>query len=255
MCLIFFSLNEHPDYKLIIAANRDEFYNRATAPAQFWRDHPDVLAGRDMEAGGTWLGITKTGRISMLTNYRDPSNINPQAPSRGKLVIDYLIEPVSAPEYLNAIAGQGNTYNGFNLLAGTPDEMYYYSNYGADVKKLDRGFYGLSNHLLDTPWPKVVNGKLRIKPLVYAPKIDTEKIFSVLYNDEIAEDALLPQTGLPVDRERALSSMFIKTPNYGSRCSTLVMIDNHNRVFFAERTYDLKSFQYTTRSYEFPIQK
>lgn len=255
MCLIFFSINEHPDYKLIIAANRDEFYERATAPAQFWTDHPQVLAGRDLEAGGTWLGITKTGKISMLTNYRDPSNINPKAPSRGKLVMDYLIGPLAPAQYLNNIAEQGSTYNGFNLLAGTPDEMYYYSNYGADVKKLDPGFYGLSNHLLDTPWPKVVNGKLRIKPLVYAQKIDKEKIFTEMYNDEIAADSSLPQTGLSVDRERALSSMFIKTPNYGSRCSTLLMVDNDNRVSFTERTYDLKSFHYTTQSYDFQIQK
>jgi len=255
MCLIFFSINEHPDYKLIIAANRDEFYERATAPAQFWTDHPQVLAGRDLEAGGTWLGITKTGKISMLTNYRDPSNINPKAPSRGKLVMDYLIEPVAPGQYLNNIAEKGNTYNGFNLLAGTPDEMYYYSNYGTDVKKLDSGFYGLSNHLLDTPWPKVVNVKLRIKPLVYAQKIDKEKIFTEMYNDEIAADSSLPQTGLSVDRERALSAMFIKTPNYGSRCSTLLMIDNDNRVSFTERTYDLTSFQYTTQSYNFQIQK
>src|SRR5690606_7569505 len=155
MCLIFFSLNQHPEYKLIIAANRDEFYSRRTAPAQFWQDHQDVLAGRDLEAMGTWLGITKQGKFSMLTNYRDLTNVNLNAPSRGKLVSDYLIEPVSASAYINKIAQHGALYNGFNLVVGSPDELYYYSNHAAGVNRLTEGFYGISNNLLDTPWPKV----------------------------------------------------------------------------------------------------
>lgn len=252
MCLIFFSLNQHPHYKLIVAGNRDEFYNRATAPAQFWRDHPKVLGGRDLEAMGTWLGMTRQGKIAMLTNYRDPRNINPHAPSRGKLVSDYLIDPISASDYVHDLSRQGKLFNGFNLLVGTVDELYYYSNYYDEgYKYLDSGFFGISNHLLDTPWPKVVVGKERMKPLFQQDIIDVERIFEVLYNDTVAADDVLPDTGLSLDRERALSAMFIKTPNYGSRCSTVILVDRDNHVQFAERTYNLESFQFTTQSYQF----
>ena len=136
MCLIFLSLNDHPTYKLIVAANRDEFYNRKTAAASYWQDHPTLLGGRDLEASGTWMGMTTSGKISMLTNYRDPQNINPTAPSRGKLVSDFLIEDISADEYLCRIEPQGKKYNGFNLINGTVDELCYYSNYTEGIQKI-----------------------------------------------------------------------------------------------------------------------
>lgn len=251
MCLIFFSIDQHPAYKFIVASNRDEFYDRKTAPAHFWEDHPQVLAGRDLEAMGTWMGVTKGGKISMLTNYRDPQHINPAAPSRGKLVSDYLINEVSAEAYIHHVAQNGEKYNGFNLFTGTADALYYYSNYGKGVEKLSPGFYGLSNHLLDTPWPKVKLGKEKIAPLLRQSTIDVEAVFQALYNTDLAEDALLPQTGLPLTRERALSSMFIKTDNYGSRCSTVVLIDRQDRMEFYERTYDLKTFRFNTLSHKF----
>lgn len=253
MCLIFFSLNQHPEYKLIIAANRDEFYSRRTAPAQFWQDHPDVLAGRDLEAMGTWLGITRQGKVSMLTNYRDLTNVNLNAPSRGKLVSDYLIEPVSASAYINKIAQQGALYNGFNLVVGSPDEFYYYSNHAEGVKRLTEGFYGISNNLLDTPWPKVTLGKQKIAAILQKQNIDPEEILSALNHDSVAQDAELPQTGLSLERERALSAMFIKTENYGSRCSTVILIDKQNNVEFTERTYDLNTTQPLTQSFRFTV--
>ena len=145
----------------------------------------------------------------------------------------------------------GKSYNGFNLITGTPDEMWYYSNYRAGIEKLDSGFYGISNHLLETPWPKVQRGKEKFKPILSQPTINPDHLFEALYDDQRAPDDKLPNTGLSLEREQALSSMFIKTENYGSRCSTVILIDRKNQVFFSERVYDLKTFQFTTQSYQF----
>lgn len=254
MCLIFISLHHHPNYKLIVAGNRDEFYNRKTEAANYWHDYPQILGGRDLEAGGTWLGVAKSGKISMLTNYRDPANINPAAPSRGQLVSDYLKTDVTPESYMNEIEKNGKAYNGFNLILGNPEELWYYSNYREGVTKLDPGFYGLSNHLLESPWPKVIRGKQKISPALSQSIVDPEHLFEILYDDLVADDDKLPNTGLPLERERALSSMFIKTPNYGSRCSTVVLVDRSDNVFFAERVYDLQSFEYKTSAFRFPIQ-
>ncbi|HOX83381.1 MAG TPA: NRDE family protein [Chryseolinea sp.] len=255
MCLIFLSLHHHPTYKLIVAANRDEFYNRKTAAADYWEDHPTLLGGRDLEASGTWMGMNTSGKISMLTNYRDPQNINPNAPSRGRLVSDFLIGDVSGEEYLKQISTHGKTYNGFNLINGTVDKLFYYSNYAEGIQQIKPGLHGLSNHLLDTNWPKVERGKEKLKPILTQSKINPEELFDFLHNDERAADNVLPQTGLSLERERALSSMFIKTDNYGSRCSTVILVDQSNRVQFIERVYNLETFEYTTHAFEFVIQK
>jgi len=252
MCLIFLSVNNHPDFKLIIAANRDEFYNRKTAPAEYWKDNPEILGGRDLEAGGTWLGVTKTGRISLITNYRDPKNINPKAPSRGQLVSDYLASRVSPELYLKNLEPKAKTYNGYNLLVGTPDEMWYHSNYGDGIKELKTGLYGLSNHLLETPWPKVETGKTRMKEIL-SRSFKSEDFFQMLFDDKVAADNLLPDTGVGLERERALSSMFIKSPGYGTRCSTVVLIDNNNHVSFTERVYDLQTFSFLENTFTFNI--
>ncbi len=253
MCLIFLSLNNHPTYKLIIAANRDEFYHRKTAAADFWADQPDVLGGRDLEANGTWMGMTRAGKVSLLTNYRDPKNINPAAPSRGRLVSDYLKSEVQADKYLKKIEGDGSQYNGFNLLAGTIDELWYFSNYAPGIVQLGPGLHGLSNHLLDTPWPKVLLGKKKIQTILQKPVIHSEMLFDFLYDDNRAPDDQLPDTGIGMERERTLSSMFIKSQNYGSRCSTVVLVDQQNNVQFVERVYDLTTFEFSTKTFEFRI--
>jgi uncharacterized protein with NRDE domain len=251
MCLIFISFQDHPTYKLIIAGNRDEFYARKTLPAQFWEDNPAILGGRDMEGGGTWMGISRSGRVSMVTNYRDLRNLKPSAPSRGHLVSDFLKNEIDPEDYLGQVLQRGQSYNGFNLFVGGGDDLWYYSNYGNSVQKIEKGFYGISNHLLETPWPKVTKGKQRIKSVLEQATIDPEQLFDVLYDDERAGDNLLPDTGLPLERERALSSMFIKTDGYGSRCSTVILIDHKNRVMFSERSYDTATFDYTTREYSY----
>lgn len=253
MCLIFISFHYHPRYKLIVAGNRDEFYARKTAAANYWKDYPQILGGRDLEAGGTWLGMSTSGKISMLTNYRDPKNINPAAPSRGQLVSDYLKSPITAEAYMQLIERDGKKYNGFNLIVGSAEEMFYYSNYRDGITKFQPGFYGISNHLLDTPWPKVLLGKERIAPALNYNDVDPEQLFEILYDDHVAPDDKLPDTGLPLERERALSSMFIKTSNYGSRCSTVVLVDKSNEVLFSERVYDLETFKYQTNTFKFTI--
>lgn len=253
MCLIFLSLNNHPTYKLILAGNRDEFYNRKTAPAQFWQDHPNVLGGRDLEAGGTWLGMSKLGKVAMVTNYRDPQHIAPNAPSRGRLVSNFLIESDSAESYLKNLSSDGKSYNGFNLILGDANELWYYSNYKNGIEKLSSGFYGLSNHLLETSWPKVLRGKEKIKPILAQTNIDPDELFEVLYDNHEASDDQLPDTGLSLERERALSSMFIKIAGYGSRCSTVILISHENEVVFSERNYDVTSFKHETKTFRFII--
>ncbi len=156
MCLIVFAWRQHPDFPLIVAANRDEFYERPTLAADFWADHPEVLGGRDLKEMGTWLGITRKGRFAALTNYRDPLHVRADAPSRGWLVRDFLTGERGAEDYLARLRDRGAAYNGFSLILGDAAGLYYYSNRGEEgPAALAPGVYGLSNHLLDTPWPKV----------------------------------------------------------------------------------------------------
>lgn len=253
MCLIFVAINQHPDYKLIVAGNRDEFYNRQTAAANWWEEDANIVGGRDLQAGGTWMGMTRTGKISMLTNYRDPYNINPVAPSRGHIVSDFLHKEATPEQYIHTIEQRAKEYNGFNLINGTVDELWYLSNYKDGVVRLENKLYGLSNHLLDSPWPKVERGKRKLTSILQQPTVTSEQLFEFLYDSEPAADNLLPDTGIGLERERSLSSMFIKTPNYGSRCSTTVLVDKRNHVVFSERVYNLTTFEFTTSTYEFDV--
>lgn len=253
MCLIFLSVQDHPQYNLIVAANRDEFYQRKTAPAEFWKDYPEILGGRDLEANGTWMAINKNGRIAMVTNYRDLKNIKPVAPSRGALVTDYLLEASSPDQYLEKVAEKGSAYNGFNLIVGSAEELWYNSNYREGIYKLSPGLHGLSNHLLDTPWPKVERGSKKMKTILENTNVSTDQLFEVLVDDVIAADDKLPDTGVGLERERMLSSMFIKSPGYGTRCSTVVLIDKNNSVQFSERVYNLQTFAHTQRDFHFVI--
>jgi uncharacterized protein with NRDE domain len=169
MCLILFAHGAGEDFPLVLAANRDEFYERPTAPAAFWTEAPHVLAGRDLQAGGSWLGVTRTGRWAALTNYRDPPTSRPGRPSRGMLVSDFLTGSATPEQYLAAVAADAERYDGFNLLVGDPSGVHYFGNRmadGGEPSRLEPGVYGLSNHLLDTPWPKVARGRTRLKALL-----------------------------------------------------------------------------------------
>lgn len=255
MCLIFISVQEHPQYKLVIAANRDEFYQRKTAPASYWHDHPEILGGRDLEAQGTWMAMNKNGRIAMVTNYRDIRNIKSVAPSRGALVTDYLLQSNAPEHYLRDVEEKGKAYNGFNLVVGSGEELWYHSNYREGVHKLSPGFHGLSNHLLDTPWPKVERGLNKMRGIMKGSDLSIDSLFTVLFDDVIAPDDKLPDTGVGLERERMLSSMFIKSPGYGTRCSTVVLIDRNDHVQFSERVFNLQTFSYTQQDFQFDIGK
>jgi uncharacterized protein with NRDE domain len=239
MCLILFAYRVHPGYKLILAANRDEYYNRPSGPAHWWENTPFLLAGKDLRAGGTWLGITKSGKIAAVTNYRNMKSHREDARSRGTLVSRYLLSGVSPGEYLKDLYDSAAAYNGFNMILGDRDNLYYYSNMKADPGvALKPGIYGLSNAFLDTPWPKVVGGKQMLERQISGrPEIQVEEIFSILSDKGIPPDRDLPDTGVGIEIERVLSPLFIRAPEYGTRSSTVVLVDRDNRVTFAERSF------------------
>ena len=240
MCVIFFSYKQVPEYPLILLANRDEFYERPTAKANFWEDFPNILAGRDLVGNGTWLGVTKNGRFSAVTNYRKPDQ-NRGIISRGNLVADFLKTETPASHYLQNIKDNSDKYTGFNLLIGEinaeKNELFYYSNFENKIRKLSKGLYGLSNHLLDTSWKKVENGKAKLSNLLENNKFGKENLFEVLTDKTLADDEDLPETGIGYEREKAISSIFIETPIYGTRCSTVLTINDKLDVDFEERTF------------------
>lgn len=237
MCLIFVAVDAHPNYRTVIAANRDEFYERPSAPASFWPEAPQLLAGRDLRAGGTWLGITKTGRIAALTNYRDPESTIAEAPSRGNLVSNFLLGREKPVPYLEQISANAHRYNGFSLFVGQSTNLYYYSNRAGGIRALGRGIHGLSNHLLDTPWPKVEKGKQALRTILTGESICPDDLFHFLLDRTAAPDELLPNTGVGLDLERMLSPVFISSPEYGTRSSTVILLDRTGRVTFIEKSF------------------
>jgi uncharacterized protein with NRDE domain len=238
MCLILFAYDTHPSYRLILAANRDEFYERPSARMEFWKDHPQILAGRDLKMSGTWMGITRQGKIAAVTNYREAAVQNIDAPSRGHIVSDYLCSETSAEGYLEKMEGAGHRYNGFNLLIGDTSALYYYSNRGGASITLEPGVHGLSNHLLNTPWPKVTRGKKRLTSIIESAQHQIPNRLSLLLQSlEPAPDHQLPETGVGYAREKMLSPIFIASPDYGTRCSTILMMDHSRGVQITELTW------------------
>ena len=236
MCLILFSYQDHPEYRLILAANRDEFYERPTLPATMWDDE-DFIAGKDLKAGGTWIGVHKEGRLGALTNYRDPSTERDRSSSRGELVVDYLRSINEPRAYLDEIRESAEAYNGFNVLVGDTDSLWYYSNKQHDILPVTPGVHGLSNHLLNTPWPKVQRGTSMFETVIRSETLNVETLFEVLLDDQIAPDSELPSTGVPIEWERTLSPMFIRSSGYGTRCSTVITLRKTGEMEFYERTY------------------
>jgi uncharacterized protein with NRDE domain len=228
----------HPKYRMVLAANRDEYYNRPTAPIAFHDDSSDVLGGRDLKHHGMWLGITRFGRFSAITNYRDPGRNLSDAPSRGFLVRDFLIGNASPIKYLEHVKSIGHQYNGYNLLVGDRSELYYYSNRGNNIEKLKPGIYGLSNHLMDTPWPKITKGKSDLGKLLNGSEdINPEDIFDILKDGSCPPDSMLPDTGVDLEWERILSPLFITSEIYGTRSSSIIFIERKGEVTFLERTF------------------
>jgi uncharacterized protein with NRDE domain len=252
MCLILFSWKNHPDYELIIAANRDEFYSRKTAKADFWQDHPEVLAGRDLQAGGTWMGITKSGRFTAITNYRDAQLKKKNTRSRGFLTRDYLVEELSPPEYLELVGKDRDKYLGFNLLVGNQKELWYYNNISDEIIELKPGNYTLSNAFLNTSWPKTDSGRVLFESKL-KNRIEEEEFFDMLKTRTKSEDENLPKTGVPIEWERAISPIFIKTESYGTCSSSLLRVGSNGEVKFTELTHVNLDLKDNLASFQFKI--
>lgn len=264
MCLIVFAWQAHAGFPLVVAANRDEFFDRPSAAARWWDDGSQRLAGRDLRAGGTWMGVSRSGRFAALTNYRDPSERKPDAPSRGALVANFLIDTTAPAEYLAALASSAPRYNGFNLLAaqiGARDErdaVQVISNRDQSGPRIVvPGIHALSNALLDTPWPKVERARAGLQALLTEPHRTADELTAglvdLLADRTTAHDNELPNTGLSIARERALSSIFIRTPGYGTRASTVLIVDSGGRVTFTERRCE-PDLAEEERRFEFAIE-
>lgn len=243
MCIVTLHTQDHPQYKLIVAANRDEFYERPTAQAAFWKDAPSILGGRDLQQMGTWLGITTSGRIALLTNYRNPDMEQNDKKSRGSIVHDFLKNEENATTYLEHLRTHKEEYNGFNLIVGNVDELYHYGNHGPNITQLERGTYSVSNGGLEANWPKTKKAKAALQRYVKQEKnLDIDTLFSQLNDRELAKDEELPNTGVPFELEQKLSSIFIKMPQYGTRSSTVILVTHDNNVTFVERTFQQGQF-------------
>lgn len=245
MCIISFHFQQHPKYKLIVVANRDEMYRRPTKHVHFWEDHPNLLAGRDLEAHGTWLGMTKEGRFAALTNYRDLKYFNNHNKrSRGEIVTNFLTGSHAPEEYLQQLHEKREQYNGFNVIVGSPDELYYYGNEQGEIIKIEPGTHSVSNHLLNTPWPKVERAKENLSAYVSENEnVDPDVLFEQLHDHTIAPDDVLPDTGVGLPLERQLSPIFIRTEDYGTRSSTVILVSHDNEVQFIERIFNDGEFK------------
>jgi uncharacterized protein with NRDE domain len=254
VCLVLVAFEPSPAVRFVLAANRDEFYGRPTAPAAFWGDVPDLLAGRDLRAGGTWLGVTRSGRVAALTNYREPSAHRAGAPSRGELVVGFLKGRESGEDFLARIAPGAARYNGFSLLLYDGDSFWSFANTNGEAVRLSAGLYGLSNHLLETPWPKVSKTKARLLRLLEEPHVPPAWALLMILSDRTgAADEQLPKTGVPLEWERILSAPFIVSPTYGTRSSTALVIGRDATVHFAERSFGPDGQPTGTVDETFPI--
>ena len=239
MCLILVDYRTHPKYKLVVAANRDEYYDRPTAPAGWWPKDHVVMAGKDLKSDGTWLGITRSGKWAAVTNFREMEKPREDAVSRGHLVKDYLVSDKGAPIYMKDLRGRADDFNGFSLILGDSERLWYFSNRENELRVLPAGVYGLGNELLDSAWPNVKRGKAKFTQLVdHNLNLPIDGLFQLLGDTEEAADDELPDTGMDKDVERALSPIFVKTPEYGTRSSTVMLMDNAGTIYFEERTVD-----------------
>ena len=241
MCLLAFAFNHHPDTSLAVCSNRDEFYQRPTLPMHWWQDMP-VLAGRDEQQGGTWMGLSRNGRFAAVTNFRDfskPGFHEARPKSRGNLVTDFLCSQASAKDWADSVLEDFDVYGGFNLLIYDGEQLLYLNNFNHQVRSLEPGIYALSNHLLDSPWPKVDYARRQLKETLSKRGSNqqlAEDLLGLLEQNQTYPDHLLPSTGVPADWERRLSSAFIVAEDYGTRAATSIVLSSSGSSI-AEQTY------------------
>jgi uncharacterized protein with NRDE domain len=252
MCLILFAWQSHPRYALVVAANRDEFHQRPSAAAQFWDDDPEILAGRDLQAGGTWLGVTRSGRFAAITNYREPPA--PQLPlerSRGHLVRDFLRGEKTPLTHARDLASSGSSYRGFNLLLADSGALVYVSNRHDEVSNIAIGAHGLSNHLLDTDWPKVRSGRDRLHSLLEDERLEADDLFDLLTDRTLTPGEIPDELERGLAPEQLMKHYFIVSPVYGTRCSTVVLVGRDGSVQLHERQFDPQGQVMDKRSFCF----
>jgi uncharacterized protein with NRDE domain len=253
MCLLVVAWLSHPRYRLVVAGNRDEFHDRPSAPLGWWSDAPGVLAGRDLRASGTWMGVARSERFAIVTNFRNVEASAPaEAPSRGQLVPRFLSEDRKPAAFLEDLRANAHRFAGFSLLLGDSSTLHYYSNaIRQPPRALPPGIYGLSNHQLDEPWPKLVRARQRFAAELARDDPAPQALFDVLADRAPAADDELPATGLPADLERALSAPFVRHERYGTRCSTLTFVEHDGRTRVHERRFDAAGAQTGSSRFEF----
>ena len=236
MCLVVFAWQSHPDYRLVLAANRDEFHARPAEELHWWPDRTEVLAGRDLRAGGTWLAAGKAGRFATVTNYRETQAPRSGSASRGRLVADFVDSRVAPRDYLAAIEGQA--YAGFSLLCADRDELGYVSNRGDKLTMLEAGIYGLSNASLDTPWPKLVRTRSALAKMIKEQELNESSLIRLMADSTPARVADIRQDGMSFDFAKAVSAPFIRTEEYGTRCTSVLLWDYDDRIVLSEVRFD-----------------
>jgi len=247
MCLIALAWQAHPQHALVVAANRDEWRDRPALAAHWWEDHPQILAGRDLQAGGTWMGITRARRFAAVTNFRDPSDRRSTALSRGTLVTGFLLGAESPAAFLAGLAGKAAQYNGFNLLVGDGDTLLYFGSREGEPRTVEPGVHALSNHLLDEPWPKVQRARAALRESIGG---GDDPLFAMLSDATPAPDTQLPDTGVGLERERMLSPILITGADYGTRAST-VLRAGRAAARLEERTRDASGAVTSTAAFDF----
>lgn len=262
MCLAALAWNVHPLWRAVIIANRDEFHARPTAPLHSWsepsKDKPGTepapwLAGRDLQAGGTWFGLAHDRRFGLITNFREPARAQPEAPTRGRLIPDYLRAPHTAERFLATIAAESTGYAGFNLLLADGETLWYASNRATPfAQPLARGVHALSNHLLDTPWPKLRRLRGALEHWVAADTLDLDPLWAALADRQLAHPDELPSTGVTREWEHRLSAPFVQYLNYGTRSSSVLLLGHDGRVHFEERSFDTRGEHSLTACFTLP---
>jgi uncharacterized protein with NRDE domain len=256
MCLIIVAYKVHPEYPLLIAANRDESHQRPTRQAEYWVNEPSILAGHDLEEGGSWLGMNKYGRIAAVTNYRSGAKLKSSNTSRGLLVSEYLKYKKPSRSYLDSCLANLADFDAFNLLLGDVNGLYFLNSREKTYTQLQAGFYGISNGDFDSNWPKVKRAKQQIHDLLKADQLDShEAILTTLTDKYLPDDESLPDTGVGIEWERALAPIFITAKDYGTRSSSVVSVNKNDKVRFTERSYDRFGDIENTRQFEFMIEE